>query len=977
MSEPKLISPLLDGFAIGAPLSDHDGVQCCPAMKENSDEKYIVKIISVPASQTQLEALLLAGAYKNPAEAMDYFKDVAEGIVREAELLRKLSRLEGFLPYDAWQIVPMDDNRLGYQVYLISPYRRSLEKFMCRAPLTHLAAVNLGLDLCAAMAICRRAGRICVDLKPSNIFVSEDKEYRIGDLGFASMKAMKYLALPSKYISAYTAPELLDPMSSLNATADIYATGMILYQIYNNGVLPFSGHAAAEVYPTPEYADYEIAEIIMKAIAPDPEDRWQSPIEMGQALVAYMQRNTVNDVPIVAAATAAESEETVLFQPVETPAVEASEDSAAAAEAPGVAELPTETPVDDAPDSLTEDETGEEADDVQEAQTGSGSEDAGPLTDMTIPLLTLEDADLSQKPKSASEDGDVDEDDTQAETSDESPADEKCTTDETMEVDLSEFRTPPEPPVKEAPADPAEDASADDADTPKKKQGWLVGLILGLVLALMAAGLFVFYKFYYQQKIDALSVTHIEDRVVVQVDTDMDTSLLTVVCTANDGTVLQLPLTDGHAIFTGLQPDTLHTIHLEVEGFHVLVGSTNLSFTTDAITTVSAFTAATGNEDGSVVLNFDVDGPDSENWTVSYSTEGETAQTITFPGHHVSITGLTVGKTYTFTLHPGSSLYMMGENSIDFTASAIVLAQDLTIADLDPDGTLTVKWDAPEGAEGLTWIVRCSNDAGYSEILEVTETTVNFTGIDPTVAHYVEVAAAGMSQSSRTKMPANPTSITSVSFEESGADKLIITWQHEGSTPENGWLLMYSFDDREEEYLIRCTDARVVLTPRIPGATYHIEISSASGTPVFNNSHSHTCTSAAKFADYDILVDYSTFNLCKAPAQEGWRGKDIPVKSFTDTFAPGDKIGLVIKSSSHFIPHDKISALYVIKDENGSVIHELVELQTDISWYNMWQSQYPYTGIDIPKVPTAPGSYTLELYWNFQFVASVDFTITE
>ena len=63
MSEPKLISPMLDNFEIGGPLSDHDGVRCCPAMRKNSDEKYIVKIISVPASQTKLDALLLTGAY--------------------------------------------------------------------------------------------------------------------------------------------------------------------------------------------------------------------------------------------------------------------------------------------------------------------------------------------------------------------------------------------------------------------------------------------------------------------------------------------------------------------------------------------------------------------------------------------------------------------------------------------------------------------------------------------------------------------------------------------------------------------------------------------------------------------------------------------------------------------------------------------------------------------------------------------------
>ena len=44
MFEPKLISPLLDNFAIGSSISEHDGVYCYPAMREDSDEKYILKV---------------------------------------------------------------------------------------------------------------------------------------------------------------------------------------------------------------------------------------------------------------------------------------------------------------------------------------------------------------------------------------------------------------------------------------------------------------------------------------------------------------------------------------------------------------------------------------------------------------------------------------------------------------------------------------------------------------------------------------------------------------------------------------------------------------------------------------------------------------------------------------------------------------------------------------------------------------------
>ncbi|MBR3753449.1 MAG: protein kinase, partial [Ruminiclostridium sp.] len=147
------------------------------------------------------------------------------------------------MPYEGAQIVPMEDNA-GYYVYLLSPYRKSLARHFRKYSMTHLQAVNLGLDLCASLAVCRQAGYLYIDLKPENIFISEDNEYRIGDLGFVKTASLAYASVPDKYCSQYTAPEISGPMSSINQTIDIYAVGMILYQAYNGGTLPFSGQAA-------------------------------------------------------------------------------------------------------------------------------------------------------------------------------------------------------------------------------------------------------------------------------------------------------------------------------------------------------------------------------------------------------------------------------------------------------------------------------------------------------------------------------------------------------------------------------------------------------------------------------------------------------------------------------------------------------------------------------------------------------------
>ena len=965
MFDTKTFSPLLDGFVLGSAMSDHDGVRCYPSMKENSESKYIVKTISIPASQMQLDALLLTGAYKTPADAMDYFKTVSDGVEREAEILQRLSKLEGFLPYEGWQTTPMDDGKPGYTVCLISPYKRSLEKYMRRHLMTHLETINLGLDLCAALAICRRAGYLYIDLKPSNIFLTKGKkEYRIGDLGFAELDSLQYTSLPGKYRSPYSPPEIQDALNTLNITADTYSVGMILYQIYNDGKLPQLPAESDEPIPSPVNADYEIAEIIMKAIAADPQERWQDPMLMGQALVAYMQRNAVNDVPITPPAAVITDSEPALEEtqkfpvingiledettPSEEGASPTEEVSSIFAEAddllrhdtpetvviPDHAELPEPAPAPEETDAITEADQGPAA--VVPAETPAAPA-AQPVPVTAIP-----------------EDPDDDEDFSIAfETREESQ------------------------PEQEEPEEEAIAAKPIRERKPRKSfaKGWLAPIAAVLVMALIVAGGFWFYQNQYLQTINSITVDGTQNRLVVSVDTEVEDSLLTVICTDTYGNPMRQILADGQAVFTDLLPNSQYKIQLEISGFHKLVGQTSDVFNTESQTSIISFSAVTGPEDGSAVLTFTVDGAEPDEWTVTCTAPDQPTITESFSGHNVTIKGLTVDQVYTFQLSDGSDQELLGQSSLEFTASRLVLADNLTIS--HSTGTeMTVHWDTPDGAVVESWYVRCYNDSGYDESQELTGNEAVFSGIDHSNAYTVEVTASGMTQPARATISADPITITSLNVNAEDPAQLTLSWEFDGAAPEGGWYVMYSLDGSETLNVVQCGDASAVITPRIPSASYEFTIQASDGTSIFSNIHTYECPGAEILEMQGLSAEKITAHLLKTPDGD-WAYENVGDEAFTDQFASGERISMVLRAhTDYYINDEDISLLFVIRDSSGDVIGDLISQEAG-NWRDLWYGgDYHYAELDIPQAPVEAGSYSLSLYINNAAVTIITFSIT-
>ena len=479
----------------------------------------------------------------------------------------------------------------------------------------------------------------------------------------------------------------------------------------------------------------------------------------------------------------------------------------------------------------------------------------------------------------------------------------------------------------------------------------------------------------YLQKIEGMEIVSTLDQVTVNLNTRIDDSMLSVTCTDTYGNSLRQSVENGKATFTDLLPNSQYKINVEISGFHKLTGKYTDVFNTAAQTNIVSLTAIAGPEDGSVLLSMVIDGTDPESWDLIYSAEGEETQTHSFVGHSVTIKGLSLGKTYTFTIQNPEGVVLTGQSSVEFASTELVMAENLTIISCS-NGELTAQWEVPEGVQVDSWTVRCYNDADFEQVQEnVIGTQATFTGVDTTRAYTVEVTAGGMTQPIRTNITTNPITITEFTGTED-TDKLEISWTHEGKAPVGGWLLMYHIDNAAQSDVVKCDTTSATISRKVPNATYHFEIQAADSTSIFSNIQKFKTSEVDVFEFEGLSGEKIVPHLLKTPEEQDWTYESIDSKDFTDTFASGDSISVVLNGTVGFyIPEEEINALYVIRDKDGNVLSSLVTEET-LNWKDLWfEGDYHYGELDLPVAPTEAGSYTVEIYFNALLLTTASFTI--
>lgn len=166
------------------------------------------------------------------------------------------------------------------------------ERFKSHIP-TRADIIRLGMDLCQALELCQKYNIIHRDIKPDNVFISPNGDYKLGDFGIARQLERTMGNLSKKGTFNYMAPEVYKG-NAYNSSVDLYSLGIVMYRLLNGNRLPFLPDAPKPILPDdremalirrmsgelmslPRDAQNRFGEIVLKACAFDPTQRYSSP----------------------------------------------------------------------------------------------------------------------------------------------------------------------------------------------------------------------------------------------------------------------------------------------------------------------------------------------------------------------------------------------------------------------------------------------------------------------------------------------------------------------------------------------------------------------------------------------------------------------------------------------------------------------------------------------------------------------------
>lgn len=254
-------------------------------------ESAALKVISIPQNSSDIEEMYNDGYDEESITST--FQSHLESIVAEYSLMRKMNGSANIVNCEDVRYVQHDDG-IGWDIFikmeLLTPLAKSLPE-----KIDDSTVIKIAKDMCAALELCKKHDIVHRDIKPQNIFVSPNGDYKLGDFGIAKV-VEKTMGGTKIGTYKYMAPEVYNNQP-YGASADIYSLGLVLYWLLNDRRMPFLPPAPeklkagmeetarnrrlnGEQIPAPVHGSESLRRIILKACAFELSNRYHSAAEM-------------------------------------------------------------------------------------------------------------------------------------------------------------------------------------------------------------------------------------------------------------------------------------------------------------------------------------------------------------------------------------------------------------------------------------------------------------------------------------------------------------------------------------------------------------------------------------------------------------------------------------------------------------------------------------------------------------------------
>ena len=258
---------------------------------DEDTESAALKVITIPQNPGDVEEMYSEGYDDESITAT--FNSHLKSIVAEYSLMRKMDGSANIVNCKDIRYIQHDDG-IGWDIYirmeLLTPLIKALP-----VDADEDTVIRIGKDICNALVLCKKHEIVHRDIKPQNIFISANGDYKLGDFGIAKT-VEKTMGGTKIGTYKYMAPEVYNNQP-YGSAADIYSLGLVLYWLLNERRMPFmpippakltagmdedarQRRLSGEKLPAPAHGSEDLKRIVLKACAYDPKDRYTSAAAM-------------------------------------------------------------------------------------------------------------------------------------------------------------------------------------------------------------------------------------------------------------------------------------------------------------------------------------------------------------------------------------------------------------------------------------------------------------------------------------------------------------------------------------------------------------------------------------------------------------------------------------------------------------------------------------------------------------------------